>query len=299
MTAVRVATRGSRLALAQTRLVIQRLMAANPRLDVEIVEVSTAGDRDQVTPLSSGEGAGWFTSALQEALLRGDADIAVHSYKDLPTSRPDGLVLAAVPLREDPRDALVSVRYRALKGLPPGAVVGTSSPRRRVQLLAIRPDLEIREIRGNVDTRVAKVDGGDYDAVVLALAGLRRLGLESHAREVLGLYDVLPAPAQGALAVECRAGDQTSQRVAASIDDPLLRQAVAAERSFLGQIGAGCSFPAAAYAEHFGTTLKLHGLIAVDDRIVRSKIGGAAETAAGLGRQLATELMALAGMASG
>jgi hydroxymethylbilane synthase len=183
-----------------------------------------------------------------------------------------------------------------LKGLPNGAVVGTSSPRREAQLRAIRPDLDIRPIRGNVDSRIAKVDAGEYDATVLALAGLRRLGLEARASEVFGVYESLPAPAQGALAVECRVDDGITRRLLAAIDDPLLRELVTAERSFLATIDAGCSFPAAAYAEHFGSTLKLHALLANEGRIVRSKMAGPAETAAGLGRSLGHELMTLAGM---
>lgn len=293
---IRIGTRGSKLALAQANIVLSRLRTAHPTLQFELVEITTAGDRDQTTPLSAGEGAGWFTSALQAALLEGHADLAVHSYKDLPTKRPEGLIIAAVPAREDPRDALVANRKMTLKGLPPGAVVGTSSPRREAQLRAMRPDLEIRAIRGNVDTRIAKVDGGEYDAAVLALAGLRRLGIEGRATEIFGVYDMLPAPAQGALAIECRVDDAVTRRLISAIDDPRLRESVTAERSFLAAIDAGCSFPAAAYAEHFGSTLKLHALLAPGGRIVRSKMAGPAETAAGLGRSLAAELMTLAGM---
>jgi hydroxymethylbilane synthase len=296
MTAVRIGTRGSKLAIAQTRLVLGRLQAAHPRVEFELVEIQTAGDADQASPLSAGEGVGWFTSALQAALVQRTIDLAIHSYKDLPTRRPEGLMLAAVPMREDPRDALVARNRMTLKGLPGGAVVGTSSPRREAQLREIRPDLQIRPIRGNVDTRIAKVERGEFDATVLALAGLRRLGLEARASETFGLYDLLPAPAQGALAIECRADDGVTRGLVAAIDDPVLRQSVTAERSFLAAIDAGCSFPAAAYAEHFGSTLKLHALLAPEGRIVRSKMAGPAETAAGLGRALATELMGLAGM---
>lgn len=297
MTVLRIGTRGSKLALAQTGLVADRLRATHPGLEVELVEITTAGDRDQVTVLA--EGVGWFTSALQEAIQRGEVDVAVHSYKDLPTKRPEGLVLAAVPLREDARDALVSRDGHTLRHLPKGAVIGTSSPRREAQLRATRGDLDIRPIRGNVDTRLAKVERGEYDATVLALAGLRRLGLEGRVTEVFGLYDLLPAPAQGALAVECRTDDRGTRALLAAIDDVEVRQAVTAERAFLARIDAGCSFPAAAYAEHFGTTLKLHALLAPGGRVVRSKMAGSVETAAGLGKQLAEELMGLAGMGRG
>jgi hydroxymethylbilane synthase len=296
MTALRLATRGSKLALIQTEIVADSLRAANPELEIEVITILTAGDRDQSTPLPEGEGAGWFTSAIQQALQRGEADIAVHSYKDLPTKRPEGLVIAAVPLREDPRDALVSRSGANLRNLPKGAVVGTSSPRRTAQLLELRPDLDVRAIRGNVDSRIAKVEAGDYEATVLALAGLRRLGLEGRANHVFGFEEMLPSPAQGALAVECRAGDAATRKALAAIDDPVLRQVVTAERTFLATIDGGCAFPAAAYAEHFGSTLKLNALIAAEGRLFRSKMAGPAETASGLGKQLADELMALAGL---
>jgi hydroxymethylbilane synthase len=296
MTLLRLGTRGSQLALAQARLVADRLEAAAPGLAVELVTIVTAGDRDQATPLAAGERPGWFTTAIQEALQRGEVDIAVHSLKDLPTRRPQGLVIAAVPLREDPRDALVSRTGAPLRSLPPGAVVGTGSPRREAQLRELRPDLDIRPIRGNVETRIRKVREGEYDAAVVALAGLRRLGLEAEAAEIFGFEELLPAPGQGALAVECRADDARARGLLARIDDPAVRLAVTAERSFLAAIEGGCSFPAAAYAEHFGTTLKLHALVASGGRIVRSKMGGPAETAAGLGRQLAEELLQRAGL---
>jgi hydroxymethylbilane synthase len=296
VTALRIATRGSKLALIQAELAASKLRAASPGLTVELVTITTAGDRDQSTPLPEGERAGWFTSAIQDALLRNEADLAVHSYKDLPTKRPRGLVIAAVPVREDPRDALVSRERLGLRALPAGAVVGTSSPRRTAQLLELRPDMAVRPIRGNVDTRIAKVEAGEFDATVLALAGLRRLGLEPRADEVFGFEEMLPAPAQGALALECRTDDAATRALLAAIDDPALRQSVTAERMFLATIDGGCSFPAAAYAEHFGTTLKLNALIAADGRIVRSKMAGPAETAGGLGKQLAEELMSLAGL---
>lgn len=297
MTRLRLGTRGSNLALIQSQAVAQLLRERHRSLDVELVEITTAGDRDRATPLQ--EGQGWFTTAIQEALQRGEVDLAVHSYKDLPTGRPDGLVIAAVPQRADPRDALVSKDGARLRDLPPGATVGTSSPRREVQLRAMRPDLDVRPIRGNVDTRIAKVRDGEYDATVLALAGLERLGRDADATEVFGIDEMLPAPAQGVLAVECRESDSAAREIIASIDDPSLRALVSAERSFLATLGAGCSFPAAAYAERFGTTIKLHALIAPRGTIVRSKMGGAAATAAGLGRALAIELCELAGIGLG
>ncbi len=296
MNALRIGTRASKLALAQTGLVVERLRAAHSGLDVETITISTAGDRDQTSSLTSGEGVGWFTTAIQQALAAGEIDVAVHSYKDLPTKRPEGLLIAAVPLREDPRDALVSNNRATLRGLKAGSVVGTSSARREAQMRALRPDLEFRPIRGNVDGRVAKVDSGEFDATVLALAGLKRLGLDKRVSQVFGFEEMLPAPAQGALAVECRSDDARTRELLTAIDDPALRQVVTAERVFLATLEGGCSFPAGAYAEHFGSTLKLHGLLAPTGRVFRSKMAGPSETAAGLGRTLAEELMVRSGM---
>lgn len=294
MTTLRIGTRASRLALQQTELVAARLRGASPDVVVETVEITTAGDRDRTSPLTSGEGAGWFTSAIQDALLAGEVDVAVHSYKDLPTARPEGLVIAAVPERADPRDALVSRDGATLAALPPGAVVGTSSPRRTAQTSALRPDLVLRSIRGNVETRLEQVDSGEYAAAVLAIAGLERLGLAERASHVFGFEEMLPAPAQGALAVECRRGDEETQRLLTAIDDRDLRRLVSAERAFLAALEAGCGYPAAAYAESFGTTLKLHGLVAPEGVIVRSKVGGPINAGPGLGRALARELLEIA-----
>ena len=200
------------------------------------------------------------------------------------------------PLRDDPRDAVVG--QKRLRDLPAGARVGTSSPRREVQIRAIRPDLDVVSIRGNVDTRMAKLDAGEYDAIVLALAGLRRIGYDGRVAEILGFEEMLPAPAQGALAVECRTGDERTRGLLQAVDDPTVRATVTAERSFLAALEAGCSFPAGAYAEEFGSTLKLHGMVAQGGQVFRSKMGGPAETAAGLGRALAVELTDLANRAS-
>jgi hydroxymethylbilane synthase len=281
------------MAIWQSELVAEKLRAAHPGLVVDLVPITTAGDADQVSPLSSGEGAGWFTTAIQDALVRGEVDIAVHSYKDLPTKRPPGLMIAAIPVRGDPRDAFIGRTAKRLNTLKPGAVVGTSSPRRTAQLLGIRGDIEVRTIRGNVDTRIAKLDAGEYDAIVVAYAGLVRLSAEKRATSIFGYEEMLPAPAQGALAVECRTDDTATRHLIRPIDDADLRYAVTAERTFLARLEAGCNFPAAAYAERFGSTLKLHALIAPGGRIFRSKMAGPLETAAGLGRALADELLAL------
>ncbi len=297
MTAVRLGTRSSQLAVAQSRMVAELLRRAHPDLTVEMVEISTAGDRDQTSPLA--EGVGWFTTAIQEALQRGEIDVAVHSYKDLPTGRPEGLVIAAVPMREDAHDALLSHSGLRLRDLPPGAVLGTSSPRREAQLRAIRPDLAFRPIRGNVDTRLAKVRSGEYDATVLAVAGLKRLGLDSALSQVFEFDEMLPAPAQGALAVECRAADGRTRELLQAINAPALMDGVAAERAFLAKLEAGCTFPAAAHAEQTGSMLALTALIARDGRIVRSKLEGPPVTAEDIGTVLAERLMSAAGMGAG
>lgn len=295
MTALRIGTRGSKLALTRTGLVVDRLRTARPGVEIVIVTITTPAGRGQSAPLSSGEGAGWRTAAIQQALASGEIDIAIHNYKDLPTKRPVGLVIASVPLREDSREALVSRHPGGLHELPPGSVVGTSSPRREAQVREVRPDVAVRPIRGGVETRVAQVDAGEYDATVLELAGLRQLGIESRAGHAFGFEEMLPAPAQGALAAECRADDVRTRALLESIDNPAIRVAVTAERVFLATIDGGCGFPAAAHAEQFGTTLKLAGLIAVDGRIIRSKMAGPVATAGSLGRALAEELMALGG----
>jgi hydroxymethylbilane synthase len=292
VTVLRLGTRGSSLARVQADAVRDRLLGAHPSLEIETVEIATQGDVDQQSALSSGSSVGWFTSAIQRALLDGLVDFAVHSYKDLPTARPEGLVIAAVPSREDPRDALVTRSGKPLQALLPGAVIGTSSPRREAQVREMRPDVEVRPIRGNVETRIRKVDDGEYDGAVLALAGLRRLGLEPRAAEVFGVYDMVPAPAQGALAVECRSADEATRRLLAAIHDVKVGQAVSAERAFLAALEAGCSFPAAAYAEQFGSTIKVHGVVASGGHVSRAKITGPVEAAAGLGRELAAELLA-------
>lgn len=290
MTVLRVGTRASKLALLQSRTVATLIEQANPGLAVELVEVSTAGDRDRTSPLNTG--VGWFTKAIQQELLENRIDVAVHSYKDLPTAQPAGLMIGAVPEREDPRDAFVSRHGSLVNDLPQGAVVGTSSPRRGAQLLNLRPEINVRVIRGNVDTRLARVDAGDYDATVLALAGLRRMGLEARASHVFSYEEMLPAPAQGALAVECRADDRDARESLARIDQPALRAETDAERAFMAALEAGCSSPAGAYARREGGELVLDGLLARSGQIVRRRVLGAVEEARTLGAKLAHEVLA-------
>jgi hydroxymethylbilane synthase len=212
-----------------------------------LVEIKTQGDRDRNTPLAQIGGLGLFTKEIQRALLEGEVDLAVHSLKDLPTQGPPGLVLGAVPPREDPADALIAPKYKTLDLLPPRATVGTGSLRRRAQLLYLRPGLNVVGLRGNVETRLAQALGGTLDAVVLAGAGLRRLGLDGHATERLGPPRFLPAVGQGALGVECRADDEATLALLAPLDDPPTRRAVLAERAALAELEGGCMIPLGAW----------------------------------------------------
>lgn len=275
--AVILGTRASALARAQTELVAARLVASRPSLECSTRVISTAGDRTQDSgePLPSIGGKGLFTAELERALRDGEIDVAVHSLKDLPTEGAPGVAVGAVTAREDARDCLVARAAGSLAELPPGAVVGTSSLRRGAQLAALRPDLEIRSIRGNVDTRVRKVVEGEYDAAVLAAAGIRRLGLESVVTEWLSDETMLPAPGQGALAIQCRASDDRVRALLVELDDAAARAETTAERSFLGALGGGCAAPVAALATLTTTPqVRLQGLVAsVDGREVVRVIG--------------------------
>jgi hydroxymethylbilane synthase len=249
--AVVLGTRGSALALRQTERAVELLRAAWSALECEIRPVVTDGDRTQErgVPLPEIGGKGLFTAELERGLREGALDLAVHSLKDLPTDDPPDVALGAVCAREDPRDCLVARDGAGLSELPAGAVVGTSSLRRTAQLRALRPDLDVRSIRGNVDTRIRKVREGEFDATLLAAAGIARLGLEGEVSEWLPVETMLPAPGQAALAVQCRAGDERALELLAAIDDPATRAATTAERTFLRALGAGCTAPVAALAE--------------------------------------------------
>jgi hydroxymethylbilane synthase len=244
---VRIGTRGSPLARWQAEWVASRLRALHPGLAVELVEIKTQGDRDRNSPLAAIGGQGLFTKEIQRAVLDAAVEIAVHSLKDLPTSGPEGLVLGAVPPREDMADALIAPVHRTLDALPVGANVGTGSLRRRAQLLFLRPDLNVVGIRGNVETRLNQARGGTLDAVVLAEAGLRRLGLEPHVTDRLAPPRFLPAVGQGALGIECRADDAATRALLAPLDDPDTRRAVLAERRTLAELEGGCMIPMAAW----------------------------------------------------
>lgn len=249
---IRIATRGSALARWQAERVAQRLGGA-----AELVVVSTQGDRDRVSAIHEIGGTGVFVKEVQDAVLRGDADIAVHSAKDLPAITADGLVIGAVPERADVRDALVGA---PLAAIPEGGTIGTGAVRRRAQLAAVRPDLVFGELRGNVGTRVARAV--DFDAVVVALAPLERLGLTEHIAEILEVDVMLPMIGQGALAVECRIDDEAALEVLAGIDDSDARAALTAERAFLRELGGGCTMPCAAYATVDGAGVALEALLA-------------------------------------
>jgi len=298
---LRLGTRASTLALTQSQHVADALTAASG-VPVELVHVSTHGDRSQAAITQLG-GTGVFVTALREALRAGTVDLAVHSYKDLPTAPAPGLALAAVPPREDPRDVLVARDGLTLGELPSGARVGTGAPRRMAQLRALGLGLDVVPIRGNVDTRMARVCGrdgepGDLDAVVLARAGLARLGRLDAVTEVLDPIQVLPAPAQGALAVECRSDDTRIRELLAALEDPAARACVAAERSVLAALEAGCSAPVAAHAElaeaedGSGELYLRASVTAIDGSdAVRGSLTGPAPEAEELGRQLAAELL--------
>jgi len=289
----RIGTRGSPLALAQTELALAALRAARPGLSCQVTVVRTRGDRDQSTPLSRMGGRGVFVAELEQALLRGEVDIAVHSLKDLPSQPADGLVIAAVPRRDDPRDCLVSRHGSTLDSLPPGAVVGTGSPRRAAQLRALRPDLRVADIRGNVDTRLRKVLQGEYDAAVLALAGLLRLGLAEETFQPLEPETMLPAPGQGAIALEVREDDAEALALCRSADDPVAHACVRAERAFEARFGGGCSAVVAALAVAEGDSLWLRGLVAdaTGEAFFRGEASGPLSQAEAVGRGLAEELL--------
>ena len=296
---LRLGTRASQLATTQSQAVADAITAASG-VRVELVHISTEGDRSAVAIAQLG-GTGVFVTAIRQALLEGTVDVAVHSYKDLPTLPEPGLTIAAVPPREDPRDALVARDGLTLGELPAGSTVGTGAPRRVAQLRALGLGLEVVPIRGNVDTRMARVGGlgpdADLDAVVLARAGLSRLGRLGAVTETLDPLQVLPAPAQGALAVECRADDERTRQVLAALDDAATRACVVAERTTLAALEAGCSAPVAAYAElaegEDGPELFLRASVTALDGSdgVRGSTTGPPTEAERLGRELAAELL--------
>jgi hydroxymethylbilane synthase len=266
-TILRIGTRGSPLALVQARTVRARLAAVLGVIedDIELKVIRTTGDAIQDRPLADAGGKGLFTKEIEEALLDGRIDLAVHSAKDVPTFLPDGLVLAACLEREDPRDVFISHKAGLLADLPQGASLGTTSPRRQALAKRIRPDLRIVQLRGNVETRLRKLEDGGMDATILALAGMKRLGLESHATKIMNVDEFLPAAGQGAIGIEIRESDTRTRELLARIDHADTSTALACERAFLGVLDGSCKTPIGGYAELSGGTIHLRGLLAHPD----------------------------------
>ncbi|HZP76831.1 MAG TPA: hydroxymethylbilane synthase [Pseudolabrys sp.] len=291
---LRIGTRGSPLALAQAHEVRARLAAAHgwgeEAIALEVIR--TSGDRIQDRPLSEAGGKGLFTKEIEEALLDNRIDLAVHSAKDVPTILPAGLILTACLPREDPRDVLISAKARALAELPQGAIVGTASLRRQAIVKRARPDLQIVNIRGNVETRLRKLDDGGADAIVLALAGLRRLGLANRATSVMSIDEFLPAVGQGAIALETREADSKARALVAAVDDADTSTALAAERAFLEVLDGSCKTPIAGHAIINGATLQFRGLIAKPDGSMAFDIAGTGDrnNAATIGADCGREL---------
>ncbi|HSL47753.1 MAG TPA: hydroxymethylbilane synthase [Candidatus Deferrimicrobiaceae bacterium] len=289
---VRLGTRGSRLALVQSEEVAGALRARGA--EVEVVVIRTSGDRLAQVALADFGGKALFVKEIEEALLAGQVDVGVHSLKDLPSDLPPGLALGAFPVREDPRDVLLARAGGGWEALPPGAVVGTSSPRRRAMVLARRPDLRAEPIRGNVETRLEKLRGGACDALVMAAAGLKRLGLSPPHRTPLDPADFVPAVGQGVLAVEARQADRELLELLRAVDDTRTRLAAVAERAFLARLGAGCHTAVAGHARPEGEALVLTGVVASPDgsTVLRASASGPASTGERLGVTVAEELLA-------
>jgi len=290
---IKIGTRGSALALAQSRWVQKQLQERHPDCRVELEIIKTSGDIIQDKPLAQIGGKGLFIKEIEEALLAGRVDLAVHSLKDMPAEIPPGLRLGAVPRREDCRDAFISSRYSGLAEIPPGGRIGTGSLRRRVQLLHRRPDLEVVALRGNVDTRLKKMETLGLDALILAAAGLNRLGLSRVYRTLLSPEEMLPAVAQGALGLEMRQADQRMQDFLAFLDHPPSRIAVTAERAFLARLQGGCVVPVAALGRVQGESLTLEALISDLEglRCLRDRLSGRLDEAQAMGTELANLLL--------
>ncbi|MBK3868880.1 hydroxymethylbilane synthase [Pseudomonas stutzeri] len=291
---IRIATRKSALALWQAEYVKARLETSHPGLKVSLVPMVSRGDKLLDAPLAKIGGKGLFVKELETALLENQADIAVHSMKDVPMEFPEGLGLYCICEREDPRDAFVSNHFDSLDALPPGSVVGTSSLRRQAQLLARRPDLKIQFLRGNVNTRLAKLDAGEYDAIILAAAGLIRLGFGERIRSSLGVDESLPAGGQGAVGIECRTGDSELHQLLACLNHAQTATRVAAERALNKRLNGGCQVPIACYAVLEGEQLWLRGLVGQPDGTLLLRAEGRAPVAdaEALGVQVAEALLA-------
>lgn len=294
-----IGTRGSKLALWQAEWIKSELQKRNPGLEIEFNKIKTTGDKILDVPLAKVGGKGLFVKEIEEALLRNEADIAVHSMKDVPTDFPGGLHLAVICKREDPRDAFIApvqsskFKVQSFKELPQGACVGTSSLRRSCQLLSIRPDLKIEQLRGNLDTRLRKLDEGQFDAIILAAAGVKRLGWTARITETLSPETSLPAIGQGAVGIECRTSDEFINRLIAPLNHPETSVCVRAERSLLKKLEGGCQVPVAAYARLVNGKLIIEGLVGSvsGDRIIKDRLEGSPEHAESLGVKLAEILL--------
>jgi hydroxymethylbilane synthase len=294
---LRIGTRGSPLALTQTRWVEAEIQARHPGLVTELVIIKTTGDKLKDVPLAQVGGKGLFIKEIEEALLAGSVDLAVHSLKDMPAEMPPGCTLGAVPPREDCRDAFISNRYASLGEIPPGGRVGTGSLRRRVQVLHRRPDLEVVHLRGNVDTRLRKLETEGLDAIILAAAGLRRLGLGHIPKGYLDEAEMLPAIGQGALGLEVRLDDRQTLDLLAPLNHVPTQVAVTAERAFLGRLEGGCVVPVAALGQLADGVLSLEAMISDLEgrRVLKDRLVGPPEEAAAMGRRLAEMLLARGG----
>lgn len=295
MKTIRIATRKSALALWQAEYVKAELLRHHPNLTVELVPMSTQGDKILDTPLAKIGGKGLFVKELEQAMLEDRADIAVHSMKDVPVEFPDGLMLHTICPRENPQDAFVSNQFKSIDELPPGAVVGTSSLRRQCQLKALRPDLTVRDLRGNVNTRLAKLDNGEYAAIILAAAGLIRLGFEQRIAALMSVDTSLPANGQGAVGIECRSDDKEVQQLLSALEHNDTRICVLAERAMNRKLQGGCQVPIGAFAVIEGDTLWLRGLVGALDgsEIIRHQLRGPVAEAEQLGVALAEHLLSL------
>lgn len=292
---LRIATRESALALWQANFVKAELEKAHPGLNVELVPMTTKGDQILDTPLAKVGGKGLFVKELEVAMLENRADIAVHSMKDVPVDFPEGLMLHTICEREDPRDAFVSNTYADLDSLPQGAVVGTSSLRRQCQLKSMRPDLEIKDLRGNVNTRLRKLDEGQYDAIILAAAGLIRLEMPERIKQYIDTDVLLPANGQGAVGIECRSDDEEVKQILSVLEHQETRIRVDAERAMNRRLEGGCQVPIGAFAQVSGEVVLLQGLVGSLDgeEIIRADIAGPSKDAAELGKELAEQLLNL------
>lgn len=294
---LKIGTRQSLLALWQSNHIAACLRRQYPECEIELKKIVTKGDKILDVPLAQIGGKGLFTKEIEEDLLSGEIDLAVHSLKDMPTVLPEGLCLTAITTRANVGDAFVSNKYASFAELPLGAVVGTSSLRRRAQLLAARPDLNIRDLRGNVDTRLRKLDEGLYDAIILAAAGLERLGHADRIQSLISSGVCLPAVGQGALAIECRADDKETRAMLDFLNDLPTRQATSAERAFLGLVEGGCQVPIGVHADVEGDKIRVEAIIAALDgsTVLRDTITGSASDAVSLGQELGRKMLANGG----